>query len=292
MNTKHWSDIYTRLIKYILLGTACILLVCVIALVVLLVTPHQATTPPLDDTTQQTDNYAGDNTTQDTQSIPSSSTLYDHVILPETPDAGMAYQDKLIFVGDSLTAHMVNRGGLSGGELTQQVWHTENKMLNLNSEVTSAKIIYPATKEKMTIAEAAALAKPEIIVITLGIDWGVSYLDETDFKACYTALVKDIQKASPDTTVILQSIFPVTAQCSEARPQISNQKIDICNTWVKSIADACGCPYLDTQSVLKGEDHALPEDYNKGFDNDGIHLTEEAYTVIMNYIRTHAYTPE
>ena len=217
---------------------------------------------------------------------PVNGIVNDGVTLPETPDAGIAYQDRITFVGDSLTAHLINRGVLTGGTNTKQVWRSESNMINLNSEVTSAKIILPGTGEKMTIAEAAALAKPEIMIITLGTDWGVTYLNEADFKACYTALVKDIQKASPDTTVILQSIFPVTPYCAN----LTNEKIDICNTWVKAIADACGCPYLDTQSVLKGEDGALPAKWNVGFNNDGIHMTKEAYEVILNYIRTHAYT--
>lgn len=277
MKTKHWTDYYHDIIKGGLLLTSVLLVACMVLMIVLL-TGGKFPAP----TTTSTDTQAETSAPH----IPSGSTNYDHVILPETPDAGIAYQDKIIFVGDSLTAHLVAREVLTGGKLTEQVWRTENNMLNLNSEVTSAKIVYPATKEKMTIAEAAALAKPEIMIITLGTDWGVTYLNETDFKACYTALVKDIQKASPDTTVILQSIFPVTTYCAN----LTNEKIDICNTWVKAIADACGCPYLDTQSVLKGDDGALPAEWNVGFNNDGIHLVKEAYEVILNYIRTHAYT--
>lgn len=203
--------------------------------------------------------------------------------LPETPDAGLSYQDKLIFVGDSLTAHLVAREVLTGGKMTKQVWRTENNMLNLNSEVTAAKIIYPETGESMTIAEAAGKAKPEIMIVTLGTDWGVSYLTEKDFKTCYTALIRDIQAASPETTVILQSIFPVTTSA-----KLKNEKIDICNGWVREIAADCGCPYLDTQTILKGADNALKPEYCNS--SDGIHLHKEAYVEILKYIRTHAYT--
>ncbi len=213
-------------------------------------------------------------------------------VLASTPDAGQAYQDKLIFVGDSLTAHLIHRGGLTGGKNTKQVWHTENNMLNLDGKVSSAKIIYPETGESMTIAQAAGKAKPEIMILTLGTDWGVSYLNERDFKSCYEGLVHDIQKASPDTVVILQSIFPVTATCQSKT--LTNEKIDICNGWVKEIARDCGCPYLDTQSVLKGSDNALKPEYSSDGtyqNDDGIHLTATAYSVILQYIRTHAYTP-
>ena len=67
------------------------------------------------------------------------------VTLPETADAGQAYQDKLTFLGDSLTAHLVSRGVLTDGQNTKQVWRTKDNMLNLDSPITSAKINLPGT---------------------------------------------------------------------------------------------------------------------------------------------------
>ena len=209
----------------------------------------------------------------------------DGVTLSETPDAGLEYQDKIIFVGDSLTAHLINRGVLTGGKDTKQVWRCENNMMNLNSEITSAKIIYPETGEKMTVAQAAAVAKPEIMIITLGTDWGVSYLNESEFKACYTDLIKAIQAASPDTKIILQSIFPVTEDCVN----LDNAKIDTANGWVKDIAAENGCRYLDTQEVLKDGEGCLKKECCSSA--DGIHLNKEAYEVILAYVRTHALMP-
>ena len=221
-------------------------------------------------------------TTPDTADTPNAST--DSVVLPETPDAGLAYQDSLTFVGDSLTAHLVSRAVLTDGKNTKQVWRSESNMINLNSEVTSAKIIYPATGDKMTIAEAAAAAKPSILIITLGTDWGVSYLSEQEFKDCYSKLVRQIKEASPDTVIILQSIFPVTKDCTV----LNNQKIDTANTWVKAIAAENGCRYLNTQSVLKDGSNCLKAEYCNS--TDGIHLTASAYEAILAYIRTHAVT--
>lgn len=206
--------------------------------------------------------------------------LPDNVTLPATADAGQSYQDSLIFVGDSLTAHLVNRGVLTGGQSTKQVWRTETNMLNLNASVTTQNIIYPKTGESLTIAEAAAKDKPSILIITLGTDWGLT-LNENDFKSCYSDLVRAVKAASPDTTVVLQSIFPVTKSA-----KIKNEKVDQANGWVKAVAAENGCRYLDTQSVLKDANNCLKADYC--ISNDGIHLTKEAYEVILQYIRTHA----
>ena len=267
----------------LLLIAAALLVVLLMVLTVLNIVariPEKPADPNPDQTTGEVQTDESGNPVTPPANVPEA----DGVTLPQTPDGGLTYQDSLVFVGDSLTAHLINRGVLSGGTNTRQVWRSESNMINLNSEVTSAKIIFPGTGEKMTIAEAAAEAKPSILIITLGTDWGVSYLSEQEFKDCYTKLVKAIQKASPKTKIILQSIFPVTAACAS----LDNAKIDNANRWVKAVAAECECRYLDTQSILKDENNCLKAEYCNS--NDGIHLGKNAYEAILGYIRTHAIT--
>ena len=267
------SDRLLRLMLIALAGLV-LLLAVLTGFVIASRLPDQPSTPSVDTSVGTGDSQGNP--------PPDGDPVDDGVTLPLTEDAGIAYQDSLIFVGDSLTAHLVNRGVLSDGTNTKQVWRSESNMINLNSEVTSAKIIFPGTGEKMTIAEAAKEAKPSILIITLGTDWGVSYLSEEEFKACYAKLVQAVQKASPATTVVLQSIFPVTATC----PNLDNTKIDTANKWVKAVAAENGCYYLDTQSILKDENNCLKAEYCNS--PDGIHLGTEAYQAILAYIRTHA----
>ena len=274
MPTTHKTESVERLTRLLLIAIAGMLVLLLILTIVFIAT-KPSNKPVKDPDKAPTTDVAGD---------PVQPPEDDGVTLPLTPDAGTAYQDKIIFVGDSLTAHLINREVLTGGTDTKQVWRCENNMMNLNSEVTAAKIIYPGTGEKMTIAEAAGKAQPEIMIITLGTDWGVSYLSEAEFKSCYSDLVKAIQKASPKTKIILQSIFPVTASCVN----LDNTKIDTANKWVKAIAAENGCRYLDTQSILKNDKNCLKDNYCNS--SDGIHMGREAYVAILEYIRTHALT--
>ena len=277
MSESHKPESLERMIRLSLLLIAGLLVMLLVLTVVFFVTmPSDKPSP-----SQNPDTTVADT---DEEGAPADTPVDDGVTLLATPDAGTSYQDKIIFVGDSLTAHLINRGVLTGGTDTKQVWRCENNMMNLNSEVTSAKIIYPGTGEKMTVAEAAAKAQPEIMIITLGTDWGVAYLSETEFKACYSALIQAIQKASPKTEIILQSIFPVTAGCTS----LDNAKIDGANKWVKAIASENSCHYLDTQSILKDDKNCLKAEYCNS--SDGIHLGTEAYVAILEYIRTHALT--
>ncbi len=278
MKQTHWTKHYHQIIISGLVVMAVLLVVCTVFLVVLLTGRGNASP-----------GYDGETALQSEEAQSSWVPPKDlsQVVLPETPDAGMAYQDRIVFVGDTTTAHLVTRGGLTGGRLTRQVWATESKDLLLDAQITSAKIVLPSSKESMTVAEAAGREKPAIMVITLGVKWGVPHLCEQDFKGYYADLVYAIQKASPKTTIILQSIFPIALKGETE--SLTNQKIDICNGWVKEVAYDCGCLYLDTQSVLKGMDNALLEAY--AYDSGGINLTQEAYEVILTYIRTHAYMP-
>ena len=273
MPTSHKIETIERLTRLLILITAAMLALLLILTVVFFITKSPGRPVKNPDQTPTTDDAGNTDNPED-----------DGVTHPRTPDAGTAYQDKIIFVGDSLTAHLINREVLTGGSATKQVWRCENNMMNLNSEVTAAKIIYPGTGEKMTVAQAAGVAKPEIMIITLGTDWGVSYLSESEFKACYSDLIKAIQKASPKTEIILQSIFPVTAGCVT----LDNTKINNANKWVKAIAAENGCHYLDTQSILKDDKGNLKAEYCNS--NDGIHMGANAYVAILEYIRTHALT--
>ena len=206
------------------------------------------------------------------------------VVLPFSGDMGISYQDSLCFLGDSLTAHLISRGVLSGGKNTHQVLATEMGMLNLNSEITSACVILPDDGRRMTAAEAVGIKKPSVLIVTLGTDWGVSYLDKEDFKYCYSKLINALKSASPDTRILLQSIFPVTEDCKV----LDNQKIDRANGWVKEIAYEQGLKYLDTQEILKDAKGNLRQELCNS--DDGIHLNTQAYVEILAYIRSHPCT--
>lgn len=204
-------------------------------------------------------------------------------MLEEGSDAGQAYQDKIIFVGDSTTHHLRNREVLSGGKNTTQVWTPTSGTLTLAYALT-VQVLDPKTNTEMTIMDAAGLNKPEIMVITLGMN-GISFMKEDSFKTVYTALVKGILDESPDTKIILQSIFPRAIEGNENYASITQEMIDAGNVWVQDVARECNVYYLDTQSVLKDENGYLRSEYGVG---DGIHISREGYLVILQYIRTHA----
>ena len=182
----------------------------------------------------------------------------------------------LTFLGDSITAHMASRADVS----PSQIWATKERYLNLDSHITRARIVAPDTGEEERIAEVAARLKPQMLVITLGIDYGVYYYrnDLSVFSKYYEKLLDEIHAASAQTKILLQSVFPVTADCKS----ITNEMIDNANVAIRALAEKKGLGYLDTQSVLRDKDGFLKKEYC--FSEDGIHLTDAAYREILAYI--------
>ncbi len=191
------------------------------------------------------------------------------VILPETADAGQEYQDSLYFIGDSTTYHFF-KGGIDKSHLLVP----DSLTLQLSASVL----------EELDL-EVLAHENAKIVIITVGVN-GSDLFTESRYKTYYKKLIRGIREVSPETEIILQSVFPVTKEYSDDHEGvITNAGIDRLNEWAKEIALDEGLRYLDSCSVLKDLNGAQLEDYGEG---DGVHMNAQAYEAILTYIRTHA----
>lgn len=196
-------------------------------------------------------------------------------ILERTEDAGDEYINKIYFVGDSTTYHF-KKVGIDELHILVPESHT----LKLSSDILSINV----WGYNMPIADALSCANAEIAIITIGVN-GADSFTESRYKTYYGKLIDEIKERSPDTSIILQSVFPVTKDYSDKNIGITNDGIDRLNVWLKEIAFEKDVYYLDTQSILKDADGAQKQEYNEA---DGVHLNSNAYKVIIEYIRTHA----
>lgn len=247
--------------------------------------------PTGDPTSDPTTDPTGDPTTD----IPSTSVITkptsgtSSVILGETADAGQEYLEKMVFLGDSTTYHMLVYGPFADGNHNTNVWAGVSHTLTLAYvNLDETKITYYDTNEELTIAQAAAKKQPEILVITLGIN-GVLYMQENYFKGVYTELINNIRAVSPNTKIILNSMFPVLESYSNGTltpdAYIPMSKVNQGNIWILEMAEDLGCYYLNSQEAIADENGYLPEKLSL---MDGVHLNGEAYEKFFNYVRTHA----
>jgi lysophospholipase L1-like esterase len=106
------------------------------------------------------------------------------------------------------------------------------------------------------------------------------------YATSYAKLIGAIKAKSPDTVIILQTVYPVGASPEGfSKDGVTlNGYIDTLNEWLLDIAKQNGVYVVDTASALKDADGLLASAYDTG---DGIHLTVAAYDVILQYLRTH-----
>ena len=203
-------------------------------------------------------------------------------LLGESEDMGQEYIDKLVFLVDATNVGLRSYGVLSGGKSTTQVWRTTSGTLTL-SGICEKKIIYPETSVEMTVAQAAKKKKPEYLIIALGFE-GMNQISREKFIEEYTALINTVKAASPDTKIILQSVYPIA---SRVKGKVTNAKIDELNSAIYSLAQSCEVKYLDTCTVLKDSSGAMKDELDNG--GTGWNLNAKGFETVLSYIRTHAY---
>lgn len=207
-------------------------------------------------------------------------------LLPECDDLGTEYIDRITFLVDSPMYWLGPFELLSGGADTTQVWTGPTHTMTL-AYLRDFDILDPFDGQLRTIPETTALRKPDIMVITVGIN-GVAFMDEDWFKEEYIHLIDEIRAASPETTILLQSILPITPDYW-SWGDITNDTITEANRWMLEICEQEGIHYLDAFSALIGEDgNAIAE----LMQSDGLHPNEEGLAKVLMYIRTHGYLPE
>lgn len=207
-------------------------------------------------------------------------------VLEETPDYGEFYADTIIFIGDTTLYPIKDSGVLPAGSETAQVWSDESGSLPLSASIDRTEIFIPSLEKSAYIADAVSEFKPEYLLLTVGLENGVRYCTEEQFKEYYTKLIVAIKEASPDTKIIVNSIFPVSKKYEKKTQGISMGKIKDANGWLVEIAEAQGVRYLDSISALTSSKGYLKPEYDSG---DGLHMNAEGYAAFMSYVRTHGY---
>ncbi len=216
---------------------------------------------------------------------PDSSEKQPPAELTETYDYGDYYVDSMVFVGDKTISAMKNAGVLKDGADTKQIWSGKDGDLPLDFNASSAHIVFPYTGSEISIPNATESTRPQYMIITLGINNGIRCSEEK-FKEYYGKLIDSVKEASPDTRVILQSVFPVSKNYEKNNSGISNKKIEQANLWITELAESCGARYLNTASILKDQKGYLKQEYDSG---DGIILNKDGYNAVLDYIRNHGY---
>lgn len=190
--------------------------------------------------------------------------------------------DRMTFFGDSTTAHLALRGGIPG----ERVWSGVNSTV-LFETVNAVKCVHLKKENRdLSLAEAVALKKPRILVITVGVSGGAGRLSRESFVGIYRELLLSVRKASPETKILVQSLLPLSDQSVKHYKRLTKEAVVQANGWVKELCAELQIPYVDTHAKLidPNTGYLKPEYQNDEY----MHLTAQAYEVILANLRAYA----
>ena len=201
-------------------------------------------------------------------------------LLTGTADAGDAYQEQTLFIGDSNTVRLYANGLIS----LQQFCAKEG--IGTSAALNEGIVTFKRDDNRYTIAQAVAKMKPRRVVIMLGTnDNGMS---TEDFISHYTALVQAIQASYPYTDIIINTVPPVPSNHSNY-PNMDQTRIDDFNMALLTMCEQLDVKFLNSAEALKDANGYGNVDYYQSGD---IHLKPAGLKVLLKYLRTHAYETE
>ena len=193
----------------------------------------------------------------------------------------------VFFFGESTTAHLSRVGGVLDSDAhRQKVLRDESGTRCLDMRILSSPVFYYEGNEveKISFIEAVERTQPRVLVLSFGLN-GISRWsrDPNAFLRNYRTLIDGVFSCSPDTKILLQSVYPIGENRNFALPASElNKQIENLNVHIASLAkEYKNVEYVNSASLLADESGALSSLYDGG---DGIHLTNEAYRIILAFL--------
>lgn len=187
------------------------------------------------------------------------------------------------FFGESTTAHLARAGGVLDTDAhRQKVLRDESGTRYLDMRILSSPVFYEG--EKISFVEAVERAQPRVLVLSFGLNGITRWSRDPDaFLRNYRALIEGIIERSPHTQIVLQSVYPVGKNnCFSLSKEELNRQIESLNTQISALSKEYeNVAYVNTSALLADASGALLSNYDIG---DGIHLTNEAYRIILRFL--------
>lgn len=193
-----------------------------------------------------------------------------------------------VFFGESTTAHLKNTGLLSTNADGACVLTTAVNTMMLTSKSAELLLCDPDGGE-CTLSQYLARRHPQRIILSFGLNGVIGFSNNPQrYLTEYVTLCESIHEASPETKILLQTVYPVAKNparwsFSESPTEI-NRRITLLNGALASlVADHPAWSLVDTAALLTDGEGFL----RAAWTTDGIHLTRDAYVQILAGIRGH-----
>ena len=204
--------------------------------------------------------------------------------VPASAAVDSSFFDDAVFVGDSVSLKLTNYH-LSTAALGNAAFLTSGSLGVANAmwDLYREDAVHPSYQgETVTVVDGIAKTGRQKVYLMLGInDLGLYGVEGTieNFKT----LTADILSRSPNVTFYIQSVTPIL----EDYGSLTKAKIDEYNALLSEYCREQGWYFVDVASVLRDQNGYLPYDYCSDPDVMGIHFTDLACEIWVDYLRTH-----
>lgn len=268
-------------LKYVLIAVVSVLLVCSSAFAVYFGIGYYSVMEKLNTSYSDTQS-AGEKASDGHQPCLSQ---FEHIIDEAehivSREYALGYFDDAVFVGDSRT-----EGLFLYSEIAQKTnavayaWRgfTTNDIINNKKFKIDGKYLtgIQALESNKNFSK---------VYIMLGVN-ELSPGGADEFIERYDQIVSCALKANPHARIVIQSIIPLAKWKSQESDYVNNQNTADFNAALFNYAEKNGYIWLDVGSVLSDGQGNLKSVYDCG---DGIHLTDEACDVWLDYLCYYTY---
>lgn len=195
----------------------------------------------------------------------------------EENNADDNYLKETIFYGDSITENFAYYKNIA----YDNIWAVSN-LTPVNAHTW--KVMFYKYNEKINIVDGFKKYTPKRVIITLGAN-AVAIMKQEYFISEYERLVTRLKEASPNTQIIIQSIFPVDDRWDMRVNSINNTKINNLNYLLAQMCERQNIKFLNTAEILKNENGTAIKGYL--YQSDGIHPLPIANQKILEYVENH-----
>lgn len=209
----------------------------------------------------------------------------------DAPMADWSWFDDAVFVGDSvslkLTGYVTKMRKTEPDYLGKAQFLTAGSLGSGNAlwEVSDQSVhpLYQGTKMRLEDSIHACGAKKLYILLGMN-DVGMYGVD--DSAANMETLLKLIQEKTPDLEIFVQSATPIHK--GNEKKVLNNANLRAYNEKLKEMCQRNGYHYVDVAPVLTDEEGYLPSAYCSDASGMGMHFTDEACRIWVDYLRQDA----
>lgn len=219
----------------------------------------------------------------DSKSAESTEAATEAMIYP----VSASWFDDAVFVGDSITLKLSYYCDNNEGVLGEAEFYCAGS-LGYNSalwDLDDPNAVHPEYRGEIALTEyCAEKTDSSKVFLMLGMnDIGLYGVDGAA-DGC-RKLVDKIKSHTPDVKIYLQSVTPMLKEFEYE--DLTNANIDKFNEWLKGYCEENGYTYLDINSIVRDSSGALDPVYCSDPDAMGIHFTDEACAMWVDYLKNH-----